>query len=44
MLVALVMIQIGQGSFNSGRFSGRPSVGHFSAICFSLGIETLPKR
>ena len=42
--VALVKRQIWQGSSNSGRFSGRPSVSPFLAICFSLVIETWPKR
>ena len=39
ILVALVKRHIGQGSSNSGRFSGRPSVDHFLAINFSLVIE-----
>ena len=44
ILVALVKRQIGQGSSNSGRFSGRPSMSPFLAICFSPVIKTLPKR
>ena len=40
ILVALVKRQIGQGSSNSGRFSGRPSMSPFLAISFSLVIET----
>ena len=44
ILVALVMRQIGQGSSNSGRFSGRPSMSPLLAIRFSRVIETWPKR
>ena len=44
ILVALVKRQIGQGYSNSGIFSGRPSMSPFIAICFSLVIETWPKR
>ena len=44
ILVALVKRQIGQGSYNSGRFSGRPSMSPFPAISFSLVIETCQKR
>ena len=40
ILFALVKIQIVQGSSNSGRFSGRPSMSPFLAIRFSLVIET----
>ena len=40
ILVALVKKQIGQGSYNSGRFSGRPPMIPFLAIRFSLVIET----
>ena len=40
ILAALVKIQIGQGSSNSGRFSGRPSMSPFLAIRFNLVIET----
>ena len=43
ILVALVKRQIGQGSSNSGRFSGRPSMSPFIAIRFSRVIETWPK-
>ena len=43
ILVALVRRQIGQGSSNSGRFSGRPSISNFLAIRFSLVIETWPE-
>ena len=44
ILVALVKRQIGQGSYNSGRFSGRPSMSPFLAIRFILVIETWPKH
>ena len=44
ILVALSKRQIWQGYSKSGRFSGRPSMSHFLVICFSLVIETLPKR
>ena len=40
ILVSLVMIQTGQGSSNSGRFSGRPYMSLFIAIPFILVIET----
>ena len=43
ILGALVIRQIGQGSSNLGRFSGRPSMSPFIAISFSLVIETRPK-
>ena len=39
-LVSLVKRQIGQGSSNSGRFSGIPSMINFLAIRFSQVIET----
>ena len=41
---ALVKIQIGQGSSNSARFSGRPSMSPFIAIRYSWVIETWPKH
>ena len=40
ILVAVVMRQIGQGSPNSGIFSGRPSMSPFLAISFIMVIET----
>ena len=40
ILVALVKRQMGQGSSNSGKFSGRPFMSPFLAIDFSLVIET----
>ena len=40
ILVALVKIKIGQGSYNSGIFSGRLSMSPFLAIRFFLVIET----
>ena len=40
ILVALVKRQIGQGSSNSERFSGILSMSPFTAIRFSLAIET----
>ena len=43
ILVALVKRYIGQGSSNSGRFFGRPSMSRFLAIRLSLVIETWPK-
>ena len=44
ILVALVKIQIGQVSSNSGKLVGRPLKIPFLAICFSMVIETWPKR
>ena len=44
ILVDLVKIKIGQGYSKSGRFFGRPSMRPFLDICFSLEIETRPKR
>ena len=44
VLVSLFKRKIGQGSSNSGRFSGRPSMSPFLAIRFSQVIETWPKR
>ena len=44
ILSDLVKRQIGQGSSNSGRFYGRHYMSPFLAICFSLVIETWPKR
>ena len=38
ILVVLVKRQIGQGSSNSGRLSGRPSISTFLAMRFSLVI------
>ena len=40
IVVALAMIQIGQGYSNSGRFDGRPSMSPFLAIHFIMVIET----
>ena len=40
ILDALVKIQIGQGSFRSGRFVGRHFMSPFLAICFSKDTET----
>ena len=40
ILVALVRIQIGQGSSKSGIFYERPSMSPFLAISSSLEIET----
>ena len=40
ILVVSVMRQIGQGSYNSSRFYGRPSMSPFLDINFSLVIET----
>ena len=42
-LVALVKIHMGQGSYNSGIFNGRPSMSPFLDIRFSLMIETRQK-
>ena len=44
ILVALVKRKIGQGYSNSGRFSGRPSMSPFLAICFILVIDTRTKK
>ena len=43
IIVALVMIQIGKGYSNSGRFTGITSMIPFLAIRFIMVIETLPK-
>ena len=44
ILVALVKRQIGQGSFKSCKFVGRPLMIPFLAIYFSMAIKTRPKR
>ena len=44
VLVALIKRQIGQGYSKSGIFSGILSMSSFLVICFSLVIETWPKR
>ena len=44
ILVVMVKRQIGKGSFELGRFIGRPFVSPFIVIIFSLLLKTLKKH